>query len=360
MPRVGLGDDGPIWDRPGYQGDWDDKNLPKVGSAGRYITDISDATGSRSFDPNKKIGSLADQADRFRVINELNSQNGGNGNSEEACGAYVLLAGSLLAGGGKDGTKGLQTLMSSVEAFRKKNGGSLDPEKLKQEGEEFAKLREKMAKGEQLSAGDLNTIANDVYDMMKVQGRDGSDAGMKHDRVTALMQQSPELRKMWKDNKLSYDTINPYGGKVGGHAVLGIGGDDPKNPGQHVAVYDPYHRTNKDPALQRAAIDSAAEVERLKESLKNHREYNKGGDPETVASYEARIKEAQQAAETARRREVDSHTDLGQVVTDPRSLAAYRATTNNVMRMTDKGVDQSVPTPAAWPPHTPGVFDGMY
>lgn len=336
----------PFWDSPEYQGGEDARGKP--GSAQRYFNQTAETTRDPNYDPNKSVGSLADKADRYRALNGLNQQQGGDLASEQRCGAYVLLGGAMLGGG----ESGIATLMDSVEKFNAKNGGAADDKTKAENKKAFDALREKMAKGEALTQGDLNQVASGVYDMMSVAGKDGETAGMKEARVQQLMKESPALAKMWKDNDLSYDAIDPTGAGQGGHAVLGIGHgkSDKDHSGQHAAIYDPYRRTEKDPVKKQQMLDAGSEVEHLKAAYRQRIEW--GSDPEQNAAYESAIKDAEAKYAAAMKAEQASHKDMGQVITDKKGLAAYRAATDRTMEMTDKGPQSTQP------PRT--QFEGIY
>jgi hypothetical protein len=252
------------------------------------------------------------------------------------------------------GTEGISTLMDAVEKFRQKNGGSLDPKKMEQEMKQFADLKKKMKNGEELTAGDLNMVAGNVYDLMSQTGRDGSDAGMKRARVDQLFRESPALRKMFKDNELSYDSIDTTGAGAGGHAVLGIGHGrkDKDHTGAHSAIYDPYRRTSKNPALKQAAVEAGAKLQQLREDRKRL-----SNDDEFVR-LDARIAFAQAEYDQALKKERDSHENLGQVITDRKSIGMYRTATTESMEMEADGPHTKV-LPAA-PIPQPTIWDGMY
>lgn len=342
-----LPDPKPFWELPEYQGD-----LAKGPSAGNYLKYLAEDSGDPNYDPKKKLGNLDDKANRMQVLNEMTSQQGGNNmQANEQCGAYVLLGGAMLAGG----NKGITTLMDSVEKFNKKHGGSIDPEVLKKESAEFKDIRDKLAKGEELTAGDMAKIAGNVYDMMRAQGRDGSDAGMNPNRVDNLFRESPELAKMWKENELSYDRIDGTGAGAASHAVLGIGHakNDKDHTGEHGAVYDPFRRTSKDPDLQRKVSDAAEELGRLEARRAD------ATDPEIIEMYAKEVAKAKELLRSAQEREKKSHQNLGQVVTDAKGVGMYRAATRESIEIGPDGKPKHIMLPQAQIPG-PSVWDGQY
>lgn len=345
-PMPMMMDPKPFWDLPEYQGP-----LDKGPSAANYLQYYAENTKDPNYDPTKKLGDLNDKSTRLEVLNSLTQQNDGTLQSNEKCGAYVLLGGALLSGG----NKGITTLMDSVEKFNKKNGGSLDPETLKKEGAEFQAIREKLAKGEELTAGDMTKIAGNVYDMMRQQKKDGSDAGTDPNRVDNLFRESPELAKMWKENDLSYDRIDGTGAGVGSHAVLGIGHGrkDKDHTGEHGAIYDPFRRTSKDMDLKRAAIDAAGEVSRLEDLRK------KATDPELISMYAAEVATAKQLLADAEDKERKSHKDMGQIVSDPKSVAMYRDAARESIEIGPDGKPRHIMMPDV-PLPSSSLWDGQY
>jgi hypothetical protein len=152
--------DEPLYGPPAMHGDLE--KGPPLGSAQRLIHETSEQMKDPSYDPEKKVGSLETEKDRFQALNQLNQQQMGDPEAERRCGAYVLLGGAMLSGG----EGGILKLLDSVEKFRNKNGGEIEAEKLEETMAGLAALRKKIAGHEELTLGDLNLAASGVYDMM--------------------------------------------------------------------------------------------------------------------------------------------------------------------------------------------------
>jgi hypothetical protein len=285
--------------------DYQDERAGGVGaraSATRHITSHYE-TGAQDIDLDKVVHMSSDKQ-RYEALNELTQNRKGAFGDE--CGSTVLLAGSLLAGG----EGGISTLIDSVEAFKKKSAdGKLSDVDLR-EMKELDQLKKRIAKGEDLTAKDLQMVSGDVNQLMAVTNPDGSTGGLTDKQLSQLMATSPELRKMWKNKDLSYDSIDISGTGEGSHAVLGIGHgeDDKEHKGPHQAVYDPLHRTTRD---HHAMNDLQEAQERLNDLTPMDPGYGEALVKVTMAGAKEKL----------------SHQDAGQLITDAKEVQTYQNAT---------------------------------
>ncbi len=205
-------------------------------------------------DPNKKEADpyapldLSSAEDRIKFLNgftqdSVTDENGNKDpNSKNMCGPTSLIGGAILA----DGPKGVVTLLDAVD--RMSPGGADD--------EQMMILRAKLdpANPQPLCALDLQNAQKYIYERMnKAEGLDVKDPaamaaatesqrGIDTLSMQKLMQESPELSKMYKDNNMEIAGIDVGGanGMQEDHAVLKVNDTD----GNPVMVFDPGQRKN--------------------------------------------------------------------------------------------------------------------
>jgi hypothetical protein len=170
---------------------------------------------------------------RLKMLDNLTQNRRDMLDGENTCAASSLLAGAVLMGG-ENGTEGITTLLDSVAK-------QCPDDKSKEAFEaNLGNIREKMAKGEPLTVGDMHSMQNNIYTQLnwKEQQANANDpAGLQHDTVQRFMDASPDLKEKFKENGLAISYIDNNGTKPSTHAVLSIARE-----GQDAAIYDPYLR----------------------------------------------------------------------------------------------------------------------
>jgi hypothetical protein len=176
---------------------------------------------------------LSSQNARLKTLDNLVQNRPDMKDGENTCAASSLLAGAILSGG-KNGTEGVTTLLDSVAKQ------CPDEETRKAFEANLGQIREKIAKGEPLTVGDMHSMQNNIYTQLNFKEQQGNAQdlpGLQADTLQKFLDASPELKKKFKDNGLAVSYIDNNGKTPSTHAVLSIARD-----GQNPAIYDPYLR----------------------------------------------------------------------------------------------------------------------
>jgi hypothetical protein len=182
---------------------------------------------------------------RLRTLDNFTQNMAGNQNAESQCVASSLIGAAVL-GGEKEGNEGILKLMDAMNANAKANaeaGGGEAPA----ESETMKALRERMAKGEPVTQGDLHQLQQDLYSQLKQDqlrtqdpnaGGDATVGGINPTTLKKFMAQAPDFAGMMEEKELKVIGIHASGENNSRHAVLQIGMGDGGNP----AIFDPQFR----------------------------------------------------------------------------------------------------------------------
>lgn len=190
-----------------------------------YNEDIKTRGGDR-LNPESRSSRLAD----LDGVSQLDS-NRMTIDDENRCGPSTVVAGMYYA----DGSKGIQNLMTDMQAYSDRHGLDYNP----YAGSDG--LRERVRSGD-LSKGDLNQIQDNLYGMMQmrqdeaIQDNGGNivQTGIGDRVINEFINDSPNVKKTFDDNGMAIAVVDTDGQNGGNHFVLA---------GQHEGrpfVYDPW------------------------------------------------------------------------------------------------------------------------
>jgi hypothetical protein len=183
------------------------------------------------YDPKRSLGDLGTKEERLAALAKLVQNDPNDPDAEYECGPTALVAAAIYS----QGAGGMEALMKAME------GGGVD----KQRAKDFAELRAKLKKGDDLEMGDVQMMKHELYETLRaMEGEGAAKHGIGALKMGEFIGNNEGVKQMFAGGDLELDFVDTDGNAMQNHFVLGIHDPDGwKTRGAAPnTVFDPYAR----------------------------------------------------------------------------------------------------------------------